>query len=55
MPGGQAVTPSIDGEYRFLSVFWFACGVMLYWLIPQVQRQTTAFRFLAGVIFFGGV
>jgi len=55
MPGGQPVSPSIDNEYRFLAVFWFAFGVVIYWMLPNIERQTSLVRFLCGVIFLGGV
>ena len=55
MPGGQPVTPSIDGEYRFLSVYWLACGLVIYWMIPNIERHTRLFRFVAGIIFISGL
>lgn len=55
MPGGQPVGPSIDNEYRFLAVFWFSFGVLIYWILPTIERRTRLVRFLGGFIFLGGV
>jgi len=55
MPGGQPVLPSIDNEFRFLSVSWFSLGVMTYWMLPTIERQTRLVRFLAAFIFVGGL
>jgi hypothetical protein len=55
MPGGVPVSPSIQNEYRFLSSFWFAFGVLIYTIVPGIERQTRRVRFLALFIFIGGL
>jgi hypothetical protein len=45
----------LDSQTRFLGAIWFGIGIILYWVIPSVDKQTTLFRLLAGVIFLGGI
>ncbi|MFC3998199.1 DUF4345 domain-containing protein [Nocardiopsis sediminis] len=52
--GGGEVTPSVDSAFRFNAVFWFAAGVAALWMVPRIERVTTEFRLLFGLIFLGG-
>jgi hypothetical protein len=45
----------LDSNLRFYGGVWLGLGVALYWLIPNVERQTLLFRVLWGMIFLGGV
>jgi hypothetical protein len=45
----------LDSQIRFLGAIWFGIGVMMYWIIPSIDQQTTLFRLLAGAIFLGGI
>jgi len=42
---------AIDSDIRFLGAIWFSIGVILYWVIPSIDKQTTLFRLLIGGIF----
>ena len=46
---------AIDSDIRFLGAIWFSIGVILYWVIPAIDKQTTLFRLLIGGIFLGGL
>jgi len=46
---------AIDSDIRFLGAIWFSIGVILYWVIPSIDKQTTLFRLLIGGIFLGGL
>lgn len=45
----------VDSEIRFLGAIWFGIGVIVYWVIPAIDKQTTLFRLLIGGIFLGGI
>ena len=45
----------LDSQTRFLGAIWFGLGIMMYWVIPSIDKQTTLFRLLMGIIFLGGI
>jgi hypothetical protein len=45
----------LDSQIRFLAAIWLGVGIILYWVIPSIDRQTTLFRLLMGGIFLGGI
>jgi len=45
----------LDSSLRFLSGVWLGLGLALLWALPHIERQTTLFRALWGMIFLGGV
>jgi Domain of unknown function (DUF4345) len=45
----------LDSNLRFFGGVWLGLGIALYWLIPNVERQTLLFRVLSGMIFLGGI
>jgi hypothetical protein len=45
----------LDSEIRFLAAIWLGFGIILYWVIPAIDRQTTLFRLLMGGVFLGGI
>jgi hypothetical protein len=45
----------LDSQIRFLAAIWFGIGIILYWIIPAIDKQTMLFRLLAGGIFLGGI
>ncbi len=58
---GISVSPSIEGNIildsnlRYFSGVWLGLGLILFWVIPSIERQKLVFRLLAGMIFIGGV
>ena len=54
MLDGQATTPTVDSEVRFLAVYWLAFGGFVLWLVPRVERATAAFRAMLAVMFGSG-
>ena len=54
LPPGS-VTPVLDSNYRFFAGVWLAVGLAAFWLIPNVERHTTLFRVIWGVVFVGGL
>jgi hypothetical protein len=45
----------LDSNLRFLSGVWLGLGLALFWLIPQIEKQTVLFRVIWGAIFLGGI
>jgi Domain of unknown function (DUF4345) len=58
---GAAISPQVlanvvlDSQIRFLGSIWLGLGIVLYWVLPQIEKQTTLFRLLLGIIFLGGI
>ena len=52
-----ALPPStlLDGNLRFFGGVWFGLGIAMYWLIPNIEKQTSLFRALWGMVFVGGI
>lgn len=51
----STITPLIDTEIRFFGAIWLMVGIILYWLIPNIEKHTVLFRLLLGGIFLGGI
>ena len=45
----------LDSNLRFFGGVWLGLGMALYWLIPNIEKQTVMFRVLWGMVFLGGV
>jgi hypothetical protein len=45
----------LDSNLRFFGGVWFALGIVMYWIIPKIEQQTSLFRALWGMIFAGGI
>lgn len=49
------VTATLDSEFRFTNAFWFAAGLVIYRIIPRIERDTALIRTVLGVVFLGGL
>jgi len=45
----------LDSNLRFFGGVWLGLGIALYWLVPNIEKQTILFRVLWGMIFLGGI
>jgi hypothetical protein len=45
----------LDTNLRFLSGVWLIVGVSFLRIIPSIERESTMFRTLWGMIFLGGI
>jgi hypothetical protein len=54
LPPGAA-TPKLDSQFRFLSAWDIGLAVIVWWIIPQIEYQTTLFRIVCLAVFLGGV
>lgn len=53
IPGGGHVSPSVDSELRFYAAWYVAAGLLLLRAVPQVEREGTVIRLVAGFFFVG--
>jgi hypothetical protein len=54
-PGGGAVPPSIDSEYRFVNVFWLAAGLILWWTLRRAAERALVTRVALVIAASGGI
>jgi hypothetical protein len=54
LPADQ-VTASIDSQFRFQSAYYMSLALIVWWLIPQIERQTFLFRIITATVFAGGL
>jgi Domain of unknown function (DUF4345) len=58
---GASIAPEVldnvvlDSQIRFLGSIWLGIGIVLYWILPAIEKQTILFRLLLGIIFLGGI
>ena len=45
----------LDSNLRFFGGTWLGLGIAIYWLIPNIETETTLFRALWAMIFLGGI
>ena len=51
----EHLTAAIDGQFRFQSAWYFGLALILWWMIPQIEKQSALFRIIALAIFLGGL
>ena len=51
----EPVPASVDSELRWFATWWTAVGPLLWRLVPRVESETRAVRYLSGVVLAGGV
>lgn len=52
---GLPANALLDSNLRFFGGIWLGLGLAIYWMIPDIEKQTALFRILWGMIFLGGV
>jgi len=45
----------LDSNLRFFGGLWLGVGIAVYWLIPNIEKQTALFRAVWLMIFLGGI
>jgi Domain of unknown function (DUF4345) len=53
IPADQ-VSAELDSQFRFQSAYYFSLSILIWWVIPNVERQTALFRIIIGGLFLGG-
>lgn len=51
----EDVTIAIDSQFRFQSGVYVCLALLLWWMIPRIERVTWPFRAVALGLFLGGV
>ena len=49
------ISPTIDNEFRFYSIFWLSYGVLALWVARNILAQLRLVPILVGVFFIGGI
>ncbi len=55
VPGRGTTDPSVESELRFYAAFYVGYGLVALRVAPRADRDTTAVRALAGVLFLAGL
>jgi apolipoprotein N-acyltransferase len=50
----EAVTPDIDSQFRYLSGLYIGFTLIIWWFIPNIDRNVWLFRLMVLAIFLGG-
>jgi len=53
--GGLPAHALLDSNLRFFGGMWLVAGLVMFWLIPRIERETALFRVLWLMIFAGGI
>lgn len=54
VPADQ-ITPALDNFIRFQSGIYLVIFMLVWWLIPNVEKHTSVFRIAILAIFIGGI
>jgi hypothetical protein len=49
------VSTSADSHMRYLSGLLFGIGILVWWIIPRVEKPSEAFGALTAIVFVGGL
>lgn len=52
---GDTTSVSADSHFRYLSGLLLGIGLLFWWTVPEIEEKTTLFRFLALMVFLGGL
>ncbi|MBM3622354.1 MAG: DUF4345 domain-containing protein [Alphaproteobacteria bacterium] len=55
IPGSIPVNATMDSEDRFYAVMFLAYGAVMLWTLRGLERKLPVVRFLAAVLFVGGL
>lgn len=53
--GGEATTAGLDNQFRYFSAFYLLLFFFIWWVIPQIEKQTSIFRLVVLALFLGGL
>ncbi len=49
-----SITAAMDSQFRFQSAYYLGLAVLIWVLIPQIEKHTTIFRVVVISLFVGG-
>lgn len=51
----EAVTAAIDSQFRFQSAVYFGLALIIWWVLPNIEKHTALFRIIIAALFLGGL
>ncbi len=51
----EAISPMMDSQFRFQSGIYFGIALLIWWILPNIEKHTAIFRILIFTIFLGGL
>lgn len=51
----EAVNAAIDSQFRFQSAVYFGLALVIWWMLPNIEKHATLFRIIVGTLFLGGL
>ena len=51
----ETITPLMDSQFRFQSAVYFGLAIVIWWILPNIDKHTAIFRILIFTIFLGGL
>lgn len=52
---GSGASANLDSHFRYLSGIFFGLGLALLTCIPRIEAMTVRFRWIAALVFIGGL
>ncbi|MDM0117329.1 DUF4345 domain-containing protein [Variovorax sp. J22R133] len=51
----EVANPNLDSQFRFMSGWDVGLAMIVWWIVPQIGRQTALFRIVCAAVFLGGL
>ena len=51
----EAVTAAIDSQFRFQSAVYFGLALIIWYILPNIERHAALFRLVILALFIGGI
>jgi hypothetical protein len=51
----ETATPKLDSQFRFMSGWDVGLAFVVWWFIPNIERQSGLFRLICLAVFLGGL
>jgi hypothetical protein len=51
----QIADPNLDSQFRFMSGWDVGLAIIVWWIVPRIEKETTLFRIVCLAVFLGGL
>jgi hypothetical protein len=51
----DAIVPQLDNQFRYLSGIYLMVSLLIWWMVPTIERYGTVLRIITLALFLGGV
>ncbi|MEM7761338.1 MAG: DUF4345 domain-containing protein, partial [Cyanobacteria bacterium P01_A01_bin.40] len=51
----SAITPNFDSHYRYVTGYYISLSLIVWWIIPQIEKHKMLLRIICAGIFIGGI